>query len=250
MPAVRRSETAPRKSSRVSQLDTAKQQREQAKEQQLEKERKAEAAAERKAKAAKGKGKKKSAAAVKRKPAQKRKAAGAGENGEEEEEKEVKKPRKAPTARGGAKEDAKDVEEEKEDATGEEVEADEPAKVKGGKYKIGDVVEDVTLLNGAFPLVLTNRAEVVETRWRRGRGVEAVFTDEKQREIEDDKEVSLKQLYGETGLVIFSYPSASLSLPSLLYSSLTLFLHHQTKNRGQHSRSAPLSLRARLPPTY
>jgi hypothetical protein len=178
MPAVRRSETAPRKSSRVSQLDSAKQQREQAKEQQLEKERKAEAAAERKAKAAKGKGKKKSgaAAAAKRKPAQKRKSAAADEDGEgEEEEKEVKKPRKAPTARGGAKEDAKDVEEENEDATGEEAEADEPAKVEGGKYKIGDVVEDVTLVNGAFYLPLTDCAEIMETRWKRRRGVEAVL---------------------------------------------------------------------------
>ncbi|GAA6039452.1 hypothetical protein JCM8097_009554 [Rhodosporidiobolus ruineniae] len=188
MPPTRRSETAPRKSSRVAQVEKDKAARDQAAQDKVDAEKKRVAAEERKKAAAKSKRRK---AAAKRKPAAaasaaaKRKASADEDDEEESEEdseeeaKPAKKARGAPKARGEKKED-----EEKKD----EAEADEPAKVEGGKYKIGDVVEDVKLQN------------------------------------EDDKEVSLAELYNEQGLVIFSYPKANTPGAVLLHVQACCFL--------------------------
>ncbi|GAA5878361.1 hypothetical protein JCM8547_007531 [Rhodosporidiobolus lusitaniae] len=151
-----RSQTAPRRSSRVDELSKT---REAVTKQAADKAdalKKKEEAEARNAKAGKGGSKSKGKKTVQKRRTAKRKA----EEEEEEEEKEVKKPRGAPKARGGEAKDTTEAEEE------------DPKK-KGGKYSVGDVVEDVTLRN------------------------------------EDDEDVSLKSLYEEKGLVIFSYPKAN-----------------------------------------
>ncbi|GAA5902641.1 hypothetical protein JCM6882_009340 [Rhodosporidiobolus microsporus] len=202
MPPTRRSETAPRRSSRAAQIESDKSATTKAAAAKAAAEKKKEESEARKAAAAKkSKSKSKSktgakakAAAARRRPTTTagRKAAGeasagakkrkAEEEGEEEKEAAppAKKERKAPTDRSVPKEKApkepkkpaqkkeKKAADKKEDA-----EADEPKEVEGGRYKIGDVVEDVKLKN------------------------------------EDDKDVSLAELYAEKGLVIFSYPKAN-----------------------------------------
>ncbi|GAA5999794.1 hypothetical protein JCM10207_005913 [Rhodosporidiobolus poonsookiae] len=176
MPATRRSETAPKRSARVKTLEADKAAKEKQQRDAAERERKAEEAAARKAKAAKSKGKAKRKVATRRAPV-KRKA----EEEEKEDEPKAKKGRTTAASRKAkgeeAEEEGKEEEEKADDKAVQEgekdAEADEPKQVEGGKYKIGDVVEDVELKN------------------------------------EDDKAVSLKDLYSESGLVIFSYPSCT-----------------------------------------
>ncbi|GAA5961476.1 hypothetical protein JCM21900_004020, partial [Sporobolomyces salmonicolor] len=143
MPPVRRSETAPRRSSRTSTTVTA---------------------------AVKAKAEKVASKVVKKAKSSASKAASAVkprvEKGKTEAKKAVEKKsvnkveqkRKAPTKRAAPKQ---------AEASGDEV-----AK---GKYKVGDIVEDITLKNAK----------------------------------EDDKDISLAELYNESGLVIFSYPKAN-----------------------------------------
>ncbi|GAA5935669.1 hypothetical protein JCM1841_004938 [Sporobolomyces salmonicolor] len=141
MPPVRRSETAPRRSSRTSTAVPA---------------------------AVKAKAEKVASKVVKKAKSSASKAASAVkprlEKGKTEAKKAVEKKgvnkveqkRKAPTKRAAPKQ---------AEASGDEV-----AK---GKYKVGAVVEDITLKN------------------------------------EDDKDISLAELYNKSGLVIFSYPKAN-----------------------------------------
>ncbi|GAA5967678.1 hypothetical protein JCM11641_005732 [Rhodosporidiobolus odoratus] len=168
MPATRRSETAPRRSSRAAKIESDKQSEVTAKQQAEEAKRKAEAAAERKAKAAKTKGKATKSKPVARKAAPvKRKAAEEEEEGSDEDEAEDDKP--APKKRGrpaGRKTQAKAT----DDA---QAEAEDPKREVGGKYAVGDLVEDIEFQN------------------------------------QDDKKVSLAELYKDNGLVIFSYPSCT-----------------------------------------
>ncbi|GAA5857723.1 hypothetical protein JCM1840_000884 [Sporobolomyces johnsonii] len=141
MPPVRRSETAPRRSTRTPTTAAA------AVKSKVEKVaskvvKKAKSTASKAASAVKPKvekGKKEAKKAVEKKDVHK-----------------VEQKRKAPTKRAPPKQ--------------AEASGDEDIK---GKYKVGDVVEDITLKN------------------------------------EDDKDISLAELYNQSGLVIFSYPKAN-----------------------------------------
>ncbi|GAA5820711.1 hypothetical protein JCM11251_003124 [Rhodosporidiobolus azoricus] len=205
MPPTRRSESAPRRSSRAADIQKDKdaaQKKKAAAEEAQKKKQEAEARKAAAAKKSKSKSGGKSTVAKKRPTttagrkaageksasaaaSKKRKSAGGDDEDEDElddeEEKEAAPPakteRKAPTDRSIPKEktpkEPKKPAAKKQKKDDTKAEADEPKKVEGGKYKIGDVVEDVKLKN------------------------------------EDDKDVSLAELYAEKGLVIFSYPKAN-----------------------------------------
>ncbi|BGP48673.1 hypothetical protein JCM10450v2_004549 [Rhodotorula kratochvilovae] len=161
MPPTRRSETAPRRSSRVTDLEKVASAAQKAAAAAADKAKKEAAAAARKAAQATKKTKK----TVRRnvvKPAARAVAKAAGVDPDNKGDDKPKPKRKAPTARteGAAEAKKQKKDDKKEDAT------------PSGKVSVGDIVPDVKLRD------------------------------------EDDKEVSLKSLYDENALVIFSYPKA------------------------------------------
>lgn len=183
MPTLR-SESAPRRSSRVVQAEKAATKAKDAAAAAADKASKKARPAAKKA----GKVVKKTAAKAKTavrknvvKPAAKKVAKAAGV-----EVKEDNKP-KATTSRKRKTDDAEADKDEKEDTKKQK--KDEGAS---GKYTVGDVVEDVVLHNGASLLVHSGCFDASDALL----GTYA----------EDDKEVSLKSLYDEKPLVIFSYP--------------------------------------------
>ncbi|GAA5924606.1 hypothetical protein JCM10213_000393 [Rhodosporidiobolus nylandii] len=132
MPPVRRSETAPRKSSRVASITAEKAAADRVKQDREAAERKKEAAEARKAAAAKSKGKKKPAARrAPAKPRATKRKASSGEEDDDDSGSASGEDQPAPKKRGPpAKRDA-----------------GEPEAKQAGRYSVGDVVEDVKLKN-------------------------------------------------------------------------------------------------------